>query len=113
MYAHTATLKVKIEYREVFLRAMAINAKGSINESNCLRFDVYQDYLDPQCFHLHEVYVDEASLAFHHTQEHCEQCVGHFNEWLVEPPVIQKTLPLFPTSAIAWEKAKLAIIEYS
>ncbi len=57
MYAHTALIKVKPEFREDFLKAMAINARGTISEPRCLRFDVHQDVANPCLFHLHEVFL--------------------------------------------------------
>lgn len=111
MYSHTATIKVKTECRELFLKAMAINAKGSIcDESTCLRFDVFQDFSDENVFYLHEAYINEAALAFHETQDHCKQCVSNFKDWLIETPTIKKTISLF-APINTWKKAKIAIVQ--
>ena len=111
MYSHTATIKVKNEYKELFLSAMAINAQGSIcDEPTCLRFDVFQDFSDENTFYLHEAYLNEAALVFHEAQDHCKQCVDNFKNWLIEPPIIQKTLSLWPPTA-TWGKAKKTIMQ--
>ena len=112
MYAHTAIIKVKTEFRDIFLKAMEINARGAIcNEPRCLRFDVYRDSENLNIFHLHEVYLDREALEYHHSQDHCIQCVSYFNEWLVEPPTLQETLPLFPPANI-WQAVKETIIQH-
>jgi quinol monooxygenase YgiN len=45
------------------------------NEPGCLAWQAWQDRDDPNVFHFHEVYEDEAALRAHRETPHFEQLV--------------------------------------
>ncbi|MBT52531.1 MAG: autoinducer 2-degrading protein LsrG [Mameliella sp.] len=52
-----------------------INANGARKEPGCIAFDVYRDP-DALVVILHEVFDDEAALAFHKTTDHFQRFVA-------------------------------------
>ena len=67
MYIFVGEHQIKPEHREDFIKAMIANAKGSVeNEPGCFRYDVIQDYSDPNCFYLYEVFTDRKAHDVDH-----------------------------------------------
>jgi autoinducer 2-degrading protein len=68
-------IKIKPGYRDQFVEALMLDAKGSVNdEPGCLRFDVLQDSENPNRIYLYEVYKDEQALEAH-------RAAPHFTKW--------------------------------
>lgn len=75
MLSLSVSLTVKSDRLEEFLQAITRNRASALaNEPGCLRFDIGRDSEQPEVFHLHEVYQDEAAF-----QQHKES--AHFLAW--------------------------------
>jgi (4S)-4-hydroxy-5-phosphonooxypentane-2,3-dione isomerase len=71
MIAIFATIHVKPEERENFLKAIEVDALGSErDEPGCARFNVLQDAEDENTYYFYEVYKDEAALEAHRKAPH-------------------------------------------
>ncbi len=65
------SLHVKPEYREQFLEAGMVDARGSSEtEPGCARFDFMVDEKDPNHFYFYEVYNDDDAFKAHTQTEH-------------------------------------------
>lgn len=67
-----AFIHVKPESVDDFAAACTANARASVGEPGCLRFDVLRQNDDPTRYVLHEVYVDQAALDAHKSTAHYE-----------------------------------------
>mmetsp|Transcript_30790 Transcript_30790/g.41675 ORF Transcript_30790/g.41675 Transcript_30790/m.41675 type:complete len:236 (-) Transcript_30790:386-1093(-) len=77
-----------------FLRVMGLDAAGSRQEPNCLRFDVLRVDDSTNKFVLYESYTDAAALAYHKTTEHYK-CWSEFKaSGGVASQVVVKTVGL-------------------
>ena len=81
---------VQPDHIERFLTAAETNARASLQEPGCLRFDVLQHPADPAHVWLYEIYRDEAAITAH-------QETDHFNQWrqdtegtLARPKIIHR-----------------------
>ncbi len=76
-------IHVKPEQLDAFKRVTLENARSSVQEPGCARFDVLQQEDDPTRFELVEVYRSpEAAVAHKET--------AHYNKWAeVAPPMMQ------------------------
>jgi (4S)-4-hydroxy-5-phosphonooxypentane-2,3-dione isomerase len=71
MLAMWVKVRVKLEGREQFLKAIEVDAVGSErDEPGCMRFNVLQDDQDPNIYYFYEVYRDEAALEAHRAAPH-------------------------------------------
>jgi len=55
---------------DAFIEATLANARASVQEPGCARFDVLQDQADPARFRLVEVYRDQPAVAGHKETAH-------------------------------------------
>ena len=70
MYIVHVDIVVKSECVDEFVEATLANARGSVQEPGCARFDVVQDQDDPTHFRLVEVYRNEAAVTAHRNTPH-------------------------------------------
>jgi autoinducer 2-degrading protein len=70
MHVLMVHIHVKPEFIEPFKEASLANARGSIQESGVLRFDVLQQVDDPTRFSLYEVYRAPEDHAKHRETAH-------------------------------------------
>jgi autoinducer 2-degrading protein len=70
MFVVIANIQVKPECVEAFRDACVENSRGSLQEPDCLRFDVLQQQDDPSRFSLYEVYRGPEGFAAHKTTSH-------------------------------------------
>ena len=104
MLALWVKVRVKLEERERFLKAIEVDALGSENdEPGCLRFNVLQDQQDPNSYYFFEVYRDEAALEAH-------RAAPHYAVWrnaadtLDGPVEATRCQTVFPSASRYWEK---------
>ena len=104
MLALWVKVRVKLEERERFLKAIEVDALGSENdEPGCLRFNVLQDQQDPNSYYFFEVYRDEAALEAHRS-------APHYAVWrnaadtLDGPVEATRCQTVFPSASRYWEK---------
>jgi len=82
MYILLVNIHVKPECVDAFIKATRENARASVQEPGCLRFDVIQEVENPAQFKLYEVYRDEAAAAAH-------KQTPHYAAWAeVAPPMM-------------------------
>ena len=63
MFGIFATIKIKPDQRDGFVRAIRETAVLSVSgEPGCIRFDVFQDLADENRYILYEVYTDEEAF---------------------------------------------------
>ena len=70
MFVVIANIQVKPECVEAFREACIENSRGSLQEPECLRFDVLQDREDPTKFSLYEIYRRAEGFAAHKQTPH-------------------------------------------
>jgi autoinducer 2-degrading protein len=76
MFGIFATIRIKLEQRELFLATIRETALRSINdEPGCLRFDVFQDSDDGDRFVLYEVYTSEEAFQEHLATPHAKRAM--------------------------------------
>jgi (4S)-4-hydroxy-5-phosphonooxypentane-2,3-dione isomerase len=78
-------LKVKPERIDDFIAATIENAKASLQEPGCVRFDVIQEAEDPARFALVEIYRDQATHAAHRETLHYKAWAERALDMLAEP----------------------------
>jgi len=105
MLALLVEIKIKPGYRDQFVEALMLDAKGSVNdEPGCLRFDVLQDSENPNRIYLYEVYKDEKALEAH-------RAAPHYAVWreaaavaLDGPAEVTRAKTIFPKEREYWGK---------
>ncbi len=90
------------EYRDAFLTATLENARNSIKEPGCLRFDVNQGADNPDYFLLYEVYRDEQAATAHKSTPHYLQWRDAVANWMAEPRQAVRHVGRFPESEEQW-----------
>ena len=81
------TVQVKPEHVSQFLEQVRYDAEHSEkDEPGCLRFDVIQDWDDPNRFYYYEVYRGEAALEAHRQTLHFKHYAETVQPWLATPP---------------------------
>src|SRR5580658_2889900 len=85
MHILLVQLHVKSEFLDDFQRATIENARQSMQEPGCVRFDVIQQTEDPARFVLAEVYRDAQEHAAHRDTPHYKAWVERVSDMLAEP----------------------------
>lgn len=112
MFSIFGTIHVVPEKRALFLEALLDDAKGSIeNEEGCYRFDVLESQSDPNCFHLFEVYTDEATFEAHKQTPHFLRWRSIVEEWILGEPEILYLSTRFPTEQ-GWRRQKSTLADW-
>jgi quinol monooxygenase YgiN len=78
-------IHVKSGRLDEFQKATIENARNSVQEPGCARFDVIQQVDDPTRFELVEIYRDEKALAAHRESPHYLAWVERVPEMLEQP----------------------------
>ena len=82
---HTAHLKVRQEFMELFRERLLHHARTSVEcEPGCHVFDIHQEVKDMNLFMLIEVYADEAALDAHRNSSHYLQFREDVKDWVIE-----------------------------
>ena len=92
---------VKPEGVAAFREATLGNARASVKEPGCARFDVLQDAEDPTRFVLVEVYRSDDAPAAHKETDHYKRWRDTVADMMAEPRVGKKYVALHPEDA-AW-----------
>lgn len=90
---------VKAEHIEAFRRASVENARNSVEEPGCVRFDVLQRQDDPSRFVLVEIYRSAEDVAKHKETTHYAAWRDTVAEMMAEPRSAVKYENVFPTDA--------------
>lgn len=98
MYVILVTFKIKPEYRQSFLEASFEDASQSLlNETDCIRFDIFKNANDDQIIYFYEIYSNEKSFEFHKTTPHFLKWKNTIkDDWFVEPIIINQSELIFP-----------------
>ena len=98
MHVLTATIQLKPENREAFIKAFVEYARDSVDKEPevVLRFDILQDSSDPNRIHLYEVYRDEAGWEAHCQTPHVQKVSEILKELHPDPIVGNKYTNIFP-----------------
>ena len=94
-------IQVKSECIEAFRAATLANARASMQEQGCARFDVCQQNDDPARFILIEAYHDAAGHAAHRETEHYAVWRDTVNPMMASTRTSVKYASLFPDDT-AW-----------
>jgi len=92
-------IQVKPECIEAFKAATLANARASVQESGCARFDVCQQNDDPARFVLVEAYRDSAGHAAHRETSHYAAWRDTVNAMMASTRTSVKYSNLFPDDA--------------
>jgi autoinducer 2-degrading protein len=95
MFVVCVTIYVKPEKVPAFIEATLDNAVNTRKEPNNIRFDLSQAEEDPTRFFLYEVYQAKEDFAKHQQTEHYLRWKGAVTDWMREPRVGVKHVPLF------------------
>ena len=95
MYFVCVSIRVKPEFSEQFIEATLQNARGTRREPGNLRFDVLRREDDQTCFFLYEAYRDKESFARHQETQHYLEWREAVKDWMAEPRLGLRYLPLF------------------
>jgi autoinducer 2-degrading protein len=90
---------VKSEFLDDFQRATIENAKHSVQEAGCVRFDVIQQTDDPTRFVLVEIYRDAESHAAHRETAHYHAWVETVTNVFAEPRTRAIYRNVYPSDA--------------
>lgn len=96
MFVIQAFLHTKADRVDEFKQACIVNARASLNEPGCKRFDVIQQLDDPTRFGLVEVYRTAEDLEFHKTQEHYLTWKRDVEDMQAEPRYAVKYASVYP-----------------
>ena len=83
-----ATLKPLPEYIEVVGSTLKNMAVSSLNETGCLRYDVFRDSTEAAVFHIFEEYTDAEAIAMHRASPHYQTYRQFVADKLSENPVV-------------------------
>ncbi len=91
------TIKIKPEFKDRFTEASLGDGQGSVrDEPGCFRFDILQDNADANCFHLYEVYADDAALEAHRNAPHYKKWRETVQGWFDGDPQRVAMTTIFP-----------------
>jgi len=96
MYIVHVHVRVKPEYLHAFKNATLTNAQNSLLEPGVARFDVIQQFDDPNRFVLVEVYRTIDDPAKHKATEHYKVWRDTVAEMMAEPRQSEKFENIFP-----------------
>ena len=94
MFAVVVTIEVKQGQMPAFLPAMMENARASLGEPACQRFDVLTDPARPDEVFLYELYDDAAGFEAHKATPHYKVFDG-----IVTPLIAAKTVKTYSSVA--------------
>jgi (4S)-4-hydroxy-5-phosphonooxypentane-2,3-dione isomerase len=104
MFAVIVKVHIKPENRSEFIEAMLADGRGSVQkESDCLLFNIIEDYADSNLLHLYEVYTSEQAFEQHKQTPHFQTWLETTKEWLAAPLDITTGSHLFPDDSV-WQK---------
>jgi autoinducer 2-degrading protein len=103
MFVVAVHVLVKSENIEQFMAATQENAANTILEPGNLRFDVLQQFDDPQGFVLYEVYRDESASKAHKQTSHYARWREKVEPWMAQPRRGVQYRSLFPASESQWK----------
>jgi quinol monooxygenase YgiN len=106
MYVVCVHVHVLPEHRAAFAAACRENARNTILEPGCLRFDVLQSADDPNRFVLYEAYRDEAAANAHKSTPHYAAWRDAVAPWMAESRQGVKYVGLFPDDPRQWAAAE-------
>jgi autoinducer 2-degrading protein len=92
-------VRVKTEHAEAFVRATTENARASVAEPGCARFDVVRSADDATRFVLVEIYRTEADAARHKETPHYQKWRDAVADMMAEPRLGVKYVNVFPTDS--------------
>ena len=95
MYFVCVSIHVKPEAVEPFIEATLDNARNTRREPGNLRFDVLRREDDPSRFFLYEVYRAREDFQHHQQTEHYVRWRDAVTDWMAEPRVGLRHLPVF------------------
>ena len=95
MYVVCVSIQVKPEFVAMFIEETLFNARNSRSEPGNIRFDVLRREDDPARFFLYEVYHSKSGFEQHQQTAHYARWRDSVNQWMVEPRVGLKHIPLF------------------
>lgn len=95
MYFVCVSIHVKPDHLDRFVEATLVNARGTRGEPGNLRFDVLRREDDPTRFFLYEAYRDKDAFTHHQKTEHYARWRDAVKEWMAEPRVGLRHLPVF------------------
>lgn len=84
----TVLFKLVAEHASAFHAAVRIQARNSLErESECHRFDVCVDPVDPSSVFLYEIYTDKAAFDAHLASQHFAEFNALVSPWTVAKEV--------------------------
>jgi len=109
--AYIAVVESQIQSgsEEQFLEASLANARESMREPSCQRFDVLQSVEDPTSFTSVEIYRKKTGPADHEATEHCKTWKGATASIMDGPSITTQWDTIFPTFASEYAPSALIL----
>ena len=96
MRIDVVTIDVKPEYREKFIAETILNARGSVTEPGCSRWEVLVDTDNPTRFYLYEVYADSNAEDAHIKTPHFQRWEKATENWFATPYEVAVCNSVYP-----------------
>ena len=104
MFAIFASISIKPERREQFISTITDTARCSVrSEPGCVPFDVFQDVIDENLYHLYEVYTDEAAFEAHLATPHAKRAMEGSRDFAQGSFDVTRANSVFPSGHKAYE----------
>ena len=102
MLVYCVQVRVKPECRDAFIAATIENARNTLKEPGCLRFDVIQQGDAADRFMLYEAYRAEADVDAHKKTAHYATWRNEAEPMMAEPRQGVKHVAVFPAEPAGW-----------
>jgi quinol monooxygenase YgiN len=97
MFGIFATIRIKPSQHDQFQAAIRETARRSVNgEPGCLRFDVFQDSADNNCYILYEVYASEEAFIEHLATPHAQRAMEASRDWAERGFEVTRATSVYP-----------------
>ena len=99
MFGIFATIKIKPDQRDGFVRAIRETAVLSVSgEPGCIRFDVFQDLADENRYILYEVYTSEDAFQKHLATPHARHAMEKSRDWATGGFEVTRATSVYPNA---------------
>ena len=99
MFGIFATIKIKPDQRDGFVRAIRETAFRSVSdELGCIRFDVFQDLADENRYILYEVYTSEDAFQKHLATPHARHAMEKSRDWATGGFEVTRAISVYPNT---------------
>ena len=104
MLAVFVTIQLKPGFKDQFIEAMADAHGSAAVEPGCFRFDILQHNMDPNRFHLYQVFADQAAREAHRQTPDYLKRLEAVSAWLGGDIQRTECTTIFPSEDGWWRQ---------